>query len=50
MQVLRTPDERFANLPDFPYKPHYTEISDASGVTCASPPSMKARATPRLCC
>ena len=24
--VLRTPEERFANLPDFPYTPHYTEI------------------------
>lgn len=32
MQILRTPEERFANLPDFPYNPHYTEISDASGV------------------
>jgi haloalkane dehalogenase len=27
MQVLRTPDERFVNLPDFPYEPHYTEVS-----------------------
>lgn len=26
MPVLRTPDERFANLPDFPFKPHYVEI------------------------
>ncbi len=24
--VLRTPDERFAHLPDFPYAPHYTEV------------------------
>jgi haloalkane dehalogenase len=24
--VLRTPDERFANLPDFSYTPHYAEI------------------------
>ena len=24
--VLRTPDECFANLPDFPYPPHYTEV------------------------
>jgi len=24
--VLRTPDDRFANLPDFPYEPHYIEI------------------------
>jgi haloalkane dehalogenase len=26
MDMLRTPDERFKNLPDFPYQPHYTEI------------------------
>ena len=25
--VARTPDERFANLPDYPFAPHYTEIS-----------------------
>lgn len=29
MQILRTPDERFADLPDFPYAPHYTEVTDA---------------------
>ncbi|MEM9232909.1 MAG: haloalkane dehalogenase [Pseudomonadota bacterium] len=28
MDILRTPDERFANLPDYPFAPHYTEISD----------------------
>lgn len=27
MAVLRTPDERFENLPDFPYEPHYVEIN-----------------------
>ena len=26
MNVLRTPDERFAELPDFPYEPAYTEV------------------------
>lgn len=26
--VLRTPEEAFAGLDDFPYTPHYTEISD----------------------
>ena len=31
MQVLRTPDDRFSALPDFPYAPHYTEIADADG-------------------
>jgi len=25
IEALRTPDERFENLPDFPYAPHYTE-------------------------
>jgi haloalkane dehalogenase len=26
MDVLRTPDERFANLPGYPYEPHYVEV------------------------
>jgi haloalkane dehalogenase len=26
MKLLRTPVERFENLPDFPYEPHYLEI------------------------
>jgi haloalkane dehalogenase len=28
-QVLRTPDERFADLPDYPFAPHYAEIADS---------------------
>jgi len=31
MKILRTPDERFANLPDFPYAPHYTTVRDQDG-------------------
>jgi haloalkane dehalogenase len=31
MQILRTPDDRFAKLPDFPYAAHYTDVRDASG-------------------
>ena len=31
MHVLRTPDDRFAHLPDFPFTPHYREIRDADG-------------------
>jgi haloalkane dehalogenase len=27
MPIIRTPDERFANLPDFPFAPHYVEIN-----------------------
>ncbi len=26
MKVLRTPDERFASLPDFPYAPHHAQV------------------------
>jgi haloalkane dehalogenase len=26
MEILRTPDERFAALPDFPFAPHYVEV------------------------
>lgn len=26
MQILRTPEERFQNLPDFPFEPHYLDI------------------------
>jgi haloalkane dehalogenase len=28
MKVLRTPDERFADLPGYPFEPHYVEIAD----------------------
>lgn len=31
MKVLRTPDERFAALADWPFAPHYLEIADADG-------------------
>ena len=27
MTILRTPDERFVHLPEFPFKPHYVEIN-----------------------
>ena len=31
MELLRTPDERFENLPDFPYSPHYLEVPAGDG-------------------
>jgi hypothetical protein len=31
MQTLRTPDEHFADLPEFPYSPRYCEIDDSEG-------------------
>jgi haloalkane dehalogenase len=30
MIVLRTPDDRFVGLPDFPFEPHYATISDGT--------------------
>lgn len=35
MQTLRTPDERFTDLPDFPFAPHYVDIpsGDPAGET-----------------
>jgi len=31
MEVLRTPDERFADLADYPFAPHYLSVADADG-------------------
>ncbi|MEM9565528.1 MAG: haloalkane dehalogenase [Actinomycetota bacterium] len=31
MQTIRTPDERFVDLPDFPFAPNYAEIPDQDG-------------------
>lgn len=33
MRTLRTPDDRFTALPDFPYSPHYAEIPSGDGAT-----------------
>jgi haloalkane dehalogenase len=33
MKVLRTPDERFANLPDYSFAPHYREIPSGEGAS-----------------
>jgi haloalkane dehalogenase len=31
LKILRTPDARFANLPDFPFAQHYCEVKDSDG-------------------
>jgi pimeloyl-ACP methyl ester carboxylesterase len=31
MEALRTPDERFASLPDFPFAPHYVDVPSGDG-------------------
>ena len=31
MEILRTLDDRFTDLPDFPFAPHYAEVPDGEG-------------------
>jgi haloalkane dehalogenase len=31
VDALRTPDDRFADLPDYPFAPHYVEVADGQG-------------------
>lgn len=33
MKFLRTPDDCFANLPDYPFAPHYVDVDDDEGGT-----------------
>ncbi len=33
MKALRTPDERFENLPGYPFAPHYVDVPDGEGGT-----------------
>lgn len=33
MQTLRTPDDRFADLPGYPFAPHYADVDDQDGGT-----------------
>jgi haloalkane dehalogenase len=33
MKTLRTPDDRFAGLPNFAFEPHYVDVPDGDGAT-----------------
>lgn len=33
MDALRTPDDRFVGLPDYPFDPHYADVDDGDGGT-----------------
>jgi haloalkane dehalogenase len=33
VRLLRTPEDRFVDLPDFDYEPHYAEVLDQVGGT-----------------
>jgi hypothetical protein len=47
MKALRTPDDRFVGLPDFPFEPHYVEVPAGDG---AGTISTRGRARDRLSC
>lgn len=34
MRVLRTPDQRFANLPSYPFQPHYLDVPFGGSEVC----------------
>ncbi len=38
MEIFRTPDARFAELPDFPYQPRYVELPAALGTSAEGAP------------
>ena len=50
MDALRTPDERFAALPDFPFAPHYTEVPNGDAERYGSITSTKDRPRAPWCC
>ena len=31
MDIIRTPDDRFADLPGYPFEPRYADIADGDG-------------------
>ena len=45
MDVLRTPDDRFADLPGYPFEPHYAEIPDGDGRHAARAPRRRGHPT-----
>ena len=45
MDTLRTPDDRFASLPGYPFAPHYVDIDDGEGGDAPRP--LRRRGTER---
>jgi len=33
MKILRTPDAQFADIAEYPFEPHYTEVDSGEGET-----------------
>ena len=38
MEIVRTPAERFADLVDYPFAPHYVEVDDGEGLAAHALP------------
>jgi hypothetical protein len=50
MKTLRTPDDRFEDLPGFDFEPHYVEVDDGEGGSLRVHHLDEGPATPRRCC
>ena len=51
MDALRTPDDRFDDLPGYPFAPHYVEVADGDGRhACACTTSTRGHADARRSC
>ena len=50
MEALRTPDERFRALPDFPFAPHYVDVADGEAATLRVHYLDEGPPTARSCC
>ena len=53
MDIVRTPEERFENLVDYPFDPHYVEVDDGEGGRLRMhyvDEAGQATATPVTCC
>ena len=50
MDALRTPDDRFADLPGYPFEPHYVDIPDGDGGTLRVHHLDEGDRTRRSCC
>ncbi|MFO0551218.1 MAG: haloalkane dehalogenase [Polyangiaceae bacterium] len=48
MRVLRTPDARFASLPEYPFAPHYLEVEPGLRMHYVDEPALSQGATPSL--
>ena len=40
MDAVRTADERFDDLPGYPFSPHYVDVPDGDPGQCPVPPSL----------